>query len=114
MNWFSLLQLRRVLRRRPLTPWGRMLLILRLPSMMRLSLALFRDVRVPLAAKAVALATIALALSPLDLPAYIPIAGQAWDVAVITLVLDVFVQTCPRDVVREHVARLGLQNKFMV
>jgi len=105
---------RRVLALRFLSPLSRARLALRLPSIARLSLQLLRDPRVPRPAKAAALGAIALVLSPINLPGWIPVIGQAADVLVIVTILDIFVRSAPRHVVREHIVALGLQNKVNV
>ena len=104
----------RVLALRMLSPLNRARLALRLPSIARLSLRLLRDPRVPRPTKAAALGAIALVLSPINLPGWIPVIGQAADVLVIVTILDIFVRSAPRDVVQEHVVALGLQNKVKV
>ncbi len=53
-------------------------------------------------------------LSPLNLPGWVPVVGQAADLLVIATVLDVFIRSAPRAVVQEHVAALGLRNRFTV
>lgn len=105
---------RRVLNLRALSPINRVQLVLRLPSVTRLSVRLLRDPRVPLPAKAATLGAIALVLSPLDLPGWVPVVGQAADALVIVNVLDIFIKSAPRHVVQEHIVELGLQNKLKV
>jgi len=73
-----------------------------------------RDPRVPRPAKVATLGAIGLVLSPVNLPGWVPIVGQAADLLGIATVLDVFIRTAPRMVVREHVAALGLRNRFTV
>ena len=114
MDWTKLLGLRRVMNVRHLTPWGRVQMILRLPSIIRLSLALFRDARVPLMTKALTVGGLVLIFSPIDLPEFIPVAGQIWDLALVAFALELFIENAPKEVVSEHVARLGLQGKFKV
>lgn len=76
------------------TLWG-------LRRSMRLFWRLFHDARVPSVLKAVPLAGLVYAVSPLDFD-FIPILGQMDDVAVVLLLARVFVQMCPRNLVREH------------
>ncbi len=104
----------RVLNLRTLSPLARVQLLMRLPSLSRLSLRLFRDPRVPLAAKASALGVIALVVSPIDVPGWIPVIGQVGDAVVIVNVLDIFIKAAPRHVVQEHIRDLGLEKKFKV
>jgi uncharacterized membrane protein YkvA (DUF1232 family) len=106
--------LRRALNLRSLSPINRIQLVFRLPSVARLSYSLFRDPRVPVTSKAVTVGAIALILSPIDIPGWIPIIGQAADALVIVNVLDMFINTAPRDVVQEHIQLLGLERKFKV
>jgi uncharacterized membrane protein YkvA (DUF1232 family) len=74
----------------------------------RLMLALARDARVPLYAKAVLVATVLYVLSPLDLiPEWLPVAGVLDDAAVLTAGLALFTRLCPPEVVEEHERRLG-------
>lgn len=49
----------------------------------------------------------ALVLSPLDLPNWVPVVGQGLDVVFIVAILDRFVRSAPPEVVREHAAALG-------
>jgi uncharacterized membrane protein YkvA (DUF1232 family) len=112
MDWTRLWYARRVLTLRHMTPWGRAMLILRAPSLLRLCLALLRDPRVPLVTRAATLGAIALVFSPFDIVQFVPIVGQIGDLVLVTFVLEMFVQNCPREVVREHIAALGLQDRF--
>lgn len=86
--------------------------LMRLPQLVRLSLRLVRDARVPTPTKALAIGAIALVLSPLDLPGWIPIIGQGLDAVVIAAILERFIQAAPAHVVREHEASLGQQGGF--
>jgi uncharacterized membrane protein YkvA (DUF1232 family) len=99
---------------RALSPLERMQLVLRLPSVVRLSYHLFLDDRVPLEAKAVTLGAIGLVLSPIDVPGWVPVLGQLGDALVIVNVLDAFIMAAPRHVVREHIRELGLEDRLQV
>jgi uncharacterized membrane protein YkvA (DUF1232 family) len=99
---------------RALSPLERMQLVLRLPSVVRLSYHLFLDDRVPLEAKAVTLGVIGLVLSPIDVPGWVPVIGQLGDALVIVNVLDAFIMAAPRYVVREHIRELGLEGRLEV
>lgn len=79
----------------------------RLPGLLRLALRLLPDARVPTATKALTLGTIALVLSPLDLPNWVPVVGQGLDVVLIVAILDRFIRSAPPEVVQEHVTALG-------
>ncbi len=114
MSLLGSLAKQRVLNLRALSPLNRVQLVMRLPSITRLSVRLMRDPRVPMPAKAATLGVIALVLSPIDLPGWVPVIGQAADALVIVNVLDVFIRAAPRHVVQEHIAALGLQSKFKI
>jgi len=59
----------------------------------KLAYCLLRDERVPAAPKAVLLGALALIVSPIDLPAWVPLMGE-------------FIEACPEDIRREHEAAL--------
>lgn len=90
---------------------GKMQAVLRLPTLLRLGYALFRDDRVPMWQRASAVGLVGLILSPLDLPGDIPVIGQLWDFTLAVVVLDAFIQMAPAHVVNEHIVRLGLEKK---
>ena len=91
---------------------GRILALMRLPTLLRVALPLFRDARVPLWQRAAVLGALGLIFSPLDFIGNIPVVGQFWDITLAVTVLEYFVQMAPRSVVDEHITRLGLQKKF--
>lgn len=97
---------------RNFTPWGRVQLLVRLPRLARLSLALLRDPRVPMSRKVAAGGAIALVFSPLDVIQFVPIVGEISDLVLCMTILEQFIKHSPRDVVQEHIAKLGLQGKF--
>lgn len=105
---------KRMLNLRVLKPLERLYLITRLPSVTRLSYRLFLDRRVSLRSKAATLGVIGFVLSPLDLPGWVPVIGQASDAFVIVNVLDLFIKAAPRHVVQQHIRELGLEGKFRV
>ena len=76
--------------------------ILHLPNFVRLYVRLFQDKRVSLLAKAIVVAAIAYAVSPVDLIS-IPVIGAVDDVAFLFLALRAFIKLCPPSVVDEHV-----------
>lgn len=91
---------------------GKIQALLRLPTLLRLCLALFRDARVPLWQRASTVGLIVLILSPIDVIGDIPIVGQFWDFSLAVVVLDSFIQMAPAGVVNEHIIALGVQHKI--
>jgi uncharacterized membrane protein YkvA (DUF1232 family) len=83
-------------------------LIWKLPTYARVIWGLARDPRTPLPLKGLLGAALLYLAVPLDLiPDAIPILGQADDLTVLMLVLDLFIANAPADVRREHLARAG-------
>ncbi len=81
-------------------------LIWKLPTYARMVWGIVRDPRTPLPLKGLLAAALAYVVVPIDLvPDMIPIIGQADDLTVLLLVLDVFIQNAPRDVREEHAER---------
>lgn len=81
-------------------------LVWKLPTYARMVWGIVRDPRTPLPLKALLGAALAYVVVPIDLvPDAIPILGQADDLTVLLLVLDLFIQNAPRDVRDEHAAR---------
>jgi uncharacterized membrane protein YkvA (DUF1232 family) len=81
-------------------------LVIKLPTYARLVWGLSRDPRVPLGLKGLLVAALAYVVTPIDLiPDAIPILGQADDLTILLLVLDLFIQNAPAEVRREHLAR---------
>ena len=68
----------------------------------KLAYCLLRDRRVPAAPKAVLLAALGLIVSPIDLPAWIPVVGELDMVALGVLAVETFIEACPEDIRREH------------
>lgn len=80
-------------------------LVWKLPTYARIVWGLVRDPRVPLPLKGLLAAGLAYVVVPIDLvPDAIPILGQADDLTVLLLVLDLFIANAPREV-REEQAR---------
>ena len=81
-------------------------LIWKLPTYARVVWGLMRDPRTPLPLKALLGAGLAYVVVPIDLvPDAIPILGQADDLTVLLLVLDLFIANAPEQVREEQVAR---------
>src|SRR5919202_2289023 len=77
-------------------------LLFDIPTHAKLTYCLLRDDRVPAAPKAALLAALGLIVSPVDLPAWIPVVGELDMLALGVLAVKVFVEACPEDLVREH------------
>ncbi|MBA3586094.1 MAG: DUF1232 domain-containing protein [Chloroflexi bacterium] len=81
-------------------------LVLKLPTYARMVWGLIRDPRTPIGLKGMLAAALAYVVFPVDLiPDVIPIIGQADDLTVLLLVLDLFIQNAPPEVRAEHSAR---------
>ena len=81
-------------------------LVWKLPTYARLVWGIVRDPRTPIGLKAILAAAVAYVVSPLDLvPDAVPILGQADDLTVVLLVLDMFIQNAPPEVRRDHMER---------
>jgi uncharacterized membrane protein YkvA (DUF1232 family) len=81
-------------------------LVWKLPTYARIVWGLLRDPRTPLPLKALLGAALAYVVVPIDLiPDAIPILGQADDLTVLLLALDLFIANAPRGVREEQVAR---------
>ena len=83
---------------------GRM--VIKLPTYARVVWGIVRDPRTPVGLKGLLLAALAYVVMPVDLiPDAIPILGQADDLTVLLLVLDIFIQNAPPEVRAEHTTR---------
>lgn len=81
-------------------------LVVKLPTYARIVWGILRDPRTPIGLKGMLAAALAYVVLPVDLvPDAIPIVGQADDLTVLLLVLDLFVQNAPAEVRAEHTAR---------
>jgi uncharacterized membrane protein YkvA (DUF1232 family) len=81
-------------------------LVWKLPTYARIVWGLLRDPRTPLPLKALLGAGLAYVVVPIDLiPDAIPILGQADDLTVLMLVLDLFIANAPADVRKDHLER---------
>ncbi len=78
-------------------------LVWKLPTYARVVWGILRDRRTPLYLKVLLGAALAYLVTPLDLiPDALPLIGQADDLTVLLLVLDVFLANAPREVREEH------------
>ena len=81
-------------------------MVIKLPTYARVVWGIVRDPRTPLGLKGLLLAALAYVVMPVDLiPDAIPILGQADDLTVLLLVLDMFIQNAPPEVRAEHTTR---------
>ena len=81
-------------------------LVIKLPTYARVVWGIMRDPRTPIGLKGMLAAALAYVVLPVDLiPDMIPILGQADDLTVLLLVLDLFIQNAPAEVRAEHTAR---------
>lgn len=77
-------------------------LIAEVPLHAKLAYCLVRDERVPAAPKVAVVGALGLIVSPLDLPAWIPVIGELDMLALGILAVKTFVDACPDEVVAEH------------
>jgi uncharacterized membrane protein YkvA (DUF1232 family) len=81
-------------------------LVVKLPTYARVVWGIMRDPRTPIGLKGMLAAALAYVVFPIDLvPDAIPILGQADDLTVLLLVLDLFIQNAPPEVRTEHTTR---------
>src|SRR2546421_11430043 len=76
----------------------------------KLAYCLMRDERIPAAPKAVLLGALGLIVSPIDFPAWIPVLGELDMLALGILAVQTFIEACPADIRREHVAALDAKD----
>src|SRR5437660_941263 len=79
-------------------------LLLDLPQQVKLVYCLLADPRVPVANKAAMGGALALIVSPLDLPAWVPLVGEMDAIALILVASQLFIASAPAEVVTEHEA----------
>ena len=72
----------------------------------KLAYCLVRDDRVALGPKLALGATLGLIVSPLNVPAWVPVVGDLDALALGALTIRVFVDACPEEVVEEQRARI--------
>jgi uncharacterized membrane protein YkvA (DUF1232 family) len=80
--------------------------VLEVPRNAKLAYCLLRDPRVPVAPKAALVAALALIVSPVDLPAWIPVVGELDALALGVLAVKVFIEACPEPLVHEQRAAI--------
>ena len=81
-------------------------LVIKLPTYARIVWGIVRDPRTPIGLKGMLVAALAYVLLPVDIiPDAIPIIGQADDLTVLLLVLDLFIANAPDEVRAEHTSR---------
>jgi uncharacterized membrane protein YkvA (DUF1232 family) len=81
-------------------------ILLEVPRHGKLAYCLLRDSRVPAPPKLALLAGLAVVVSPLDFPGWIPVLGDFDMLALGILAVKVFVDACPKAIVEEHRAAL--------
>jgi uncharacterized membrane protein YkvA (DUF1232 family) len=84
-----------------------MQVVIEVPKHGKLAYCLLRDERVPRAPKAVLLAALVVIVSPLDLPAWVPLVGELDMLALAILAVQTFIEACPEEIRREHEAALA-------
>ena len=79
-------------------------------------LALFRlllmDARVPVTAKAVLVGAVVFAISPLNVPQFIPVIGALDDIGIVLFAGNYFLKQVPAAVLAEHRQTVGLTDSF--
>ena len=79
-----------------------MQVLVEVPKHGKLAYCLLRDERVPRTPKAVLLGALFLIVSPIDLPAWVPLVGELDMIALALLAVETFIEACPQEVRREH------------
>ena len=82
-------------------------ILLEVPRHGKLAYCLLRDERVPAAPKAALIGVLAVIVSPIDFPAWVPLFGELDMLALAVLAVKTFIEACPEDVRREHEAALS-------
>lgn len=77
-------------------------ILVEVPVHGKLAYSLLRDPRVPVAPKVALLAALGIVVSPINLPAWVPLMGELDVLALGLLAVKVFVDACPEELVREH------------
>lgn len=81
------------------------------PKQIALFRLLLADPRVPPIAKAVLVGAVAFAVSPLNIPNYIPVLGALDDIGIALFAINFFLKQVPAPVLAEHRQRVGLSAK---
>src|SRR5207247_3457417 len=76
------------------------------PRCGNLAYCLVRYERIPAGPKALLLGALGVIVSPLDLPAWIPVVGELDMLALGILAVETFIEACPEHIRREHEAAL--------
>jgi uncharacterized membrane protein YkvA (DUF1232 family) len=84
-----------------------MQVLVEVPKHGKLAYCLLRDDRVPAAPKALLLGALAVIVSPIDFPGWIPVLGELDMLALGILAVQTFIEACPAEVRREHEAALS-------
>ena len=77
-------------------------LLFEVPRTGKLAYCLMRDRRVPLGPKVAVGTALGLIVSPIDIPAWVPVIGDLDVLALGVLAVKVFVDACPEPVVDQH------------
>lgn len=79
-------------------------------------LALYRllltNTRVPVTAKAVLIGALVFAVSPLNIPQYIPVIGALDDIGIVLFAANYFLKQVPTDVLSDLRYQVGLRESF--
>src|SRR5437016_14567226 len=86
----------------PVDSWRARTVVMEVPRHGKVAYCLLRDPRVPVRPKLALLAALALVVSPLDFPGWIPVLGDFDMLALGILAVKVFVDACPKEIVEEH------------
>ena len=76
--------------------------LLDLPGRGKLAYCLLRDERVPRTPKLVLLGALAVIVSPIDFPGWVPVLGELDMVALGLLAVETFIEACPAEIRREQ------------
>ena len=82
------------------------------PKQAQLFRRLLTDPRVPLPAKAVLVGALAFAVSPLNVPQFIPVVGALDDIGIVLFAGGFFLKQVPPAVLAEHRHAVGLGGGF--
>ena len=87
-------------------------LVQRVPKQLQLFRLLLLDPRVPVLAKAVLVGALVFAVSPFNVPNFIPIVGALDDIGIVLFVGSFFLRQVPAHVLAEHRYAVGLGEEF--